>query len=87
MIVSEINIQQITLHYIISFSNEDYGQATSLSKLKSVMGGSNTAPSGPPYKIPIPEEYHIQKNVTSPQGRKANAAIVMLGASDCVHCL
>jgi alpha 1,2-mannosyltransferase len=68
----------ITLHYIISFSNEDYGQATSLSKLKSVMGGSNTAPSGPPYKIPIPDEYHIQKNVTSPHGRKANAAIVML---------
>ncbi|KAF5330301.1 hypothetical protein D9619_005523 [Psilocybe cf. subviscida] len=68
----------ISLHYIISFSNEDYGRATSLKKLKSVIGTDDNSANVPPYKIPIPEEYHIQKNVTSPHGRKANAAIVML---------
>jgi len=67
----------ISLHYILSFSNEVYGQATSLENLKKHLPGANY-PSGPPYKTPIPEEYYLKPNHTSPQGRKANAAIVIL---------
>ncbi|KAF8964698.1 glycosyltransferase family 15 protein [Flammula alnicola] len=66
----------ISLHYIISFSNEDYGRATSLQKLKSHVIGSQS--NVPPYKLPISEDYRTHQNTTSPQGRKANAAIVML---------
>jgi len=32
----------------------------------------------PPYKTPVPDEYYVSDNVTSPSARKANAAIVML---------
>jgi len=38
----------------------------------------------PPYKVPLSEDYYLKKNNTSPQGRKANAAIVMLGMLYCV---
>lgn len=31
----------------------------------------------------MPDEYYVSDNVTAPSGRKANAAIVMLGASVC----
>ncbi|KAF9482770.1 glycosyltransferase family 15 protein [Pholiota conissans] len=65
----------ISLHYIVSFSNEDYGRATSLAKIKSKVVGSATVP---PYKVPLSEDYHSSTNASSPQNRKANAAIVML---------
>jgi len=65
----------IGLHYILSFANESYGRATSLSHLKEQLIGSN----GPPYKTPVPDEYYVgDKQPPSPEGRKANAAIVML---------
>jgi len=67
----------ISLHYIVSFSNESYGQATSINKIKEHLGGKGSSPV-PPYKVPIPDDYYVYKNVTSAQGRKANAAIVML---------
>ncbi|KDR81624.1 hypothetical protein GALMADRAFT_263909 [Galerina marginata CBS 339.88] len=67
----------IGLHYIFSLTNENYGRATSISNLKKHVVGS-TQPNVPPYKIPIPDDYYVAKNVSSPQGRKANAAIVML---------
>ncbi|KAJ7172462.1 glycosyltransferase family 15 protein [Mycena filopes] len=59
-------------HYIISFSNESYGNATSFSHLKEQFAGTPAAS--------VPDEYYISKNTTisSPLGRKANAAIVML---------
>ncbi|PSR74154.1 hypothetical protein PHLCEN_2v10110 [Hermanssonia centrifuga] len=66
----------ISLHFILSFSHEDYGRATSLSSIKSQIAGSK---GYPPYKDGIPEEYY-QSNGTipSPQGRKANATFVLL---------
>ncbi|KAK0459746.1 glycosyltransferase family 15 protein [Desarmillaria tabescens] len=63
----------ISLHYILSFAHPGYGQATSLSSIKTQWGGSK-----PPYQIPVPDDYYVHNNVTSPQGRKASAAIVML---------
>ncbi|KAF9005663.1 glycosyltransferase family 15 protein [Cyathus striatus] len=65
----------ISLHYILTITHEAYGRATSLSSIKDHIIGSGNVP---PYKTPIPDEYHIPDNPPSPQGRKANAAIVML---------
>ncbi|KAJ8078793.1 hypothetical protein PM082_013076 [Marasmius tenuissimus] len=67
----------ISLHTIISFTHEGYGKATSLSTLKDSFYpvGSST---NPPYKNGVPEEYHHKENITSPQGRRANAAFVLL---------
>ncbi|KAL0071397.1 hypothetical protein AAF712_001254 [Marasmius tenuissimus] len=68
---------KISLHTIISFTHEGYGKATSLSTLKDSFYpvGSST---NPPYKNGVPEEYHHKENITSPQGRRANAAFVLL---------
>lgn len=66
----------ISLHYILSFSHEAYGRATSISNIKDHITGSQNRI--PPYKIPIPEEYYAHPDAGSSQGRKANAAIVML---------
>ncbi|KLO10665.1 glycosyltransferase family 15 protein [Schizopora paradoxa] len=68
----------ISLHYILSFSHEGYGKATSF---KSIAGqlqlGSGQDPE-PPYKTPIPEDYiHPQKEI-DPLQRKANATFVVL---------
>ncbi|THH01251.1 hypothetical protein EW026_g1423 [Hermanssonia centrifuga] len=66
----------ISLHFILSFSHEDYGRATSLSSIKSQIAGSK---GYPPYKDGIPEEYYQSNGtVPSPQGRKANATFVLL---------
>ena len=71
--------QQISLHYLLSFTHEGYGNATSLSNLKGhIYGGSE-----PPYKSGVPEEYYVPDEPKSPVGRKANAAIVMLGVCSC----
>jgi alpha 1,2-mannosyltransferase len=70
---------QISLHYILSFSHEGYGNATSLSNIKEhiIGGGSN-----PPYKTPVPDEYYVPSaNVTAP-GRRANAAFVLLARNN-----
>jgi alpha 1,2-mannosyltransferase len=63
----------ISLHYILSFTHEGYGQATSLSNLRGQWSAG-----GPPYKIPVPEDYYVPDNFTAASGRRANAAIVML---------
>jgi len=69
---------QISLHSILSFSNEMYGRITSLENLKNhFSGGGNNLP----YNTPVGEEYYISPNQTSPPERKANAAIVILGIS------
>jgi alpha 1,2-mannosyltransferase len=69
---------QISLHYILSFSNEGYGRATSITNIKNVIGkGPN-----PPYKIPLSDEYYSHPNVTFVHGRKANATIVMLARNN-----
>ncbi len=67
---------QISLHYILSLAHPGYGQATSLSNIKTPWSSSK-----PPYQTPVPDDYYVHDNVTSPQGRRASAAIVMLGAS------
>ncbi|KAF9464717.1 glycosyltransferase family 15 protein [Collybia nuda] len=66
----------ISLHYILSFSHEGYGRATSISHIKEQITGSKS--SVPPYKVPIPEDYYVKPNKTVPQDRKANAAFVLL---------
>lgn len=71
---------QISLHFILSFSHEDYGRATSFSNLTSKLTGSSTGSKGyPPYQDGIPEEYIHQQNQTLPATeRKANATFVIL---------
>ncbi|KAJ7693144.1 glycosyltransferase family 15 protein [Mycena rosella] len=75
----------VSLHYILSFSHEGYGNATSFEALSSKFNLGGQAPPGPqdgkvwhepPYKTPVPEKYYLQPNGTIT--RKANAAIVML---------
>ncbi|KAF8636740.1 hypothetical protein AX17_003543 [Amanita inopinata Kibby_2008] len=63
----------ISLHYILSFSHEGYGRATSIENIKSQLKTPR-----PPYKQPVPDEYYLKTNHTSPPERKANAVIVML---------
>ncbi|KAK0240114.1 glycosyltransferase family 15 protein [Armillaria nabsnona] len=63
----------ISLHYILSLAHPGYGQATSLSNIKTPWSSSK-----PPYQTPVPDDYYVHDNVTSPQGRRASAAIVML---------
>ncbi|KAG5634642.1 hypothetical protein H0H81_001280 [Sphagnurus paluster] len=60
---------------MLSFSNENYGQATSIANIKEKIIGQK---SQPPYKTPVPEEYYIKPNATDTPLRKANAAFVML---------
>lgn len=69
---------QISLHFILSFSHEDYGRATSLSKLTGQLKG---AESYPPYKDDIPADYYAHQGDTSSPGsppRRANATFVLL---------
>jgi alpha 1,2-mannosyltransferase len=74
----------ITLHFIISFSNQKYGHATSLSALKEHIAGSSAKANAPFYKTPIPDEYY-KSNITSPQGRKANAVFVILARNSDIN--
>ena len=69
--------QQISLHYILSFSHDDYRRATSLSNIKDRLSSGS---GKPPYQNGIPEEYYntVKEDTPSPPGRKANAAIVSL---------
>lgn len=53
---------------------------TSFSKLKQQISGSPV--HTPSYKTPISEEYYHKPNITSPQGRKANATFVILGETN-----
>ncbi|KAF5391378.1 hypothetical protein D9757_001875 [Collybiopsis confluens] len=66
-------VPQISLHYILSFTHEGYGQATSLSNLRTPWSAGQ-----PPYKTPVPDVYYVPDNHTEIAGRRANAAIVML---------
>ncbi|KAJ7327539.1 glycosyltransferase family 15 protein [Mycena albidolilacea] len=79
----------ISLHYILSFSHEGYGRATSLDSLRKSWGGfgSSPGPDGergpkvyhePPYKTPVPEKYYLTPDVNGTMPRHANATIVML---------
>jgi alpha 1,2-mannosyltransferase len=76
----------ISLHYILSFTHEGYGQATSLTNIKQKITSSSPGPHVPPYKVPLADDYHLKPNITSPQGRRANATIVMLGEDCACRC-
>ncbi|KAG5728003.1 Glycolipid 2-alpha-mannosyltransferase [Termitomyces sp. T112] len=65
----------VSLHYMLSFSNEKYGNATSFSNIKEKITGSS---GKPPYMEPVPEEYYIKTNKTEPPARRANAVFVIL---------
>ncbi|KAJ7065565.1 glycosyltransferase family 15 protein [Mycena amicta] len=77
----------ISLHYILSFSHEGYGNATSFDTLRAKLDGfRGQATHGqtedklkvwhePPYKTPVPEKYFLAANDTT---RRANAVIVSL---------
>ncbi|KAG6818104.1 hypothetical protein H0H87_000008 [Tephrocybe sp. NHM501043] len=67
----------VSLHYILSFSNDTYGHATSLTNIKKKITSSKNQP---PYKESVPEDYYVKSNATTPPARKANAAFVLLGA-------
>ncbi|CAK5265052.1 unnamed protein product [Mycena citricolor] len=78
----------IGMHYILSFSHEGYGQATSLESIAKQFSSSfpkgsssNSTVTGhkiwhePPYKTPIPDTFYLKPNTTQ---RRANAVIVSL---------
>ncbi|KAG1715703.1 hypothetical protein ID866_1466 [Astraeus odoratus] len=63
----------IGLHYILSITHEDYGKATSVSRLANYINGPQ-----PPYKDGVPEEYYKHSDPVQLPERKANATFVML---------
>ncbi|TFL07638.1 glycosyltransferase family 15 protein [Pterulicium gracile] len=67
----------IGLHYILSFSNETYGRATSISNIKDHLAPASNN-GEPPYKTPVGEEYHHGPETHEPIDRKANATFVFL---------
>lgn len=62
------------MHFLLSFSHEEYGRATSLTNLSEHFGGAKTHP---PYQDGVPEDYYVTPN-PSPKGRRANATFVFL---------
>ncbi|KAG1753471.1 glycosyltransferase family 15 protein [Suillus lakei] len=65
----------ISIHYILSFTHEEYGKATSISNIAEQWTGPK---SNPPYKTPVPDEYYKPDTPSDLQDRKANASFVML---------
>ncbi|KAG2054615.1 glycosyltransferase family 15 protein [Suillus hirtellus] len=65
----------ISIHYILSFTHEEYGKATSISNIAEQWTGPK---SNPPYKTPLPDEYYKPDSPMHLQDRKANASFVML---------
>ena len=72
-----LKLEQISLHYILSFSHEEYGRATSIQNIKDKLG-SNSGKL--PYQNGVPDEYYDtgKEDKSAPPQRKANAAIVSL---------
>lgn len=69
-------LSKISLHYILSFSHEGYGKATSLNNLAGQLHLGDKA--DPPYKTPLPEDYFHPQKPADPLLRKANATFVVL---------
>ncbi|KAI6036564.1 glycosyltransferase family 15 protein [Pisolithus microcarpus 441] len=63
----------ISLHYILTITHEEYGKATSVSRLTDYIQGPQ-----PPYKEGVPEQYYKPSVSLPPPERKANATFVML---------
>ncbi|EJF65959.1 glycosyltransferase family 15 protein [Dichomitus squalens] len=65
----------ISLHFILSFSHEEYGRATSLSHLTEQLSGSKPHP---PYQDGVDEDRYVVPSKPPIQSRKANATFVFL---------
>lgn len=65
----------ISIHYILSFTHEEYGKATSISNIAEQWTGPKP---NPPYKTPVPDEYYKPDAPLDLQARKSNASFVML---------
>jgi len=63
----------VGLHYILSFTHEDYGKATAMSRLTGYMSGSDG-----PYRETVPDQYYKPADPVYIPDRKANATFVML---------
>ncbi|KAK7031939.1 glycosyltransferase family 15 protein [Favolaschia claudopus] len=71
----------ISMHYLLRFSNEGYGRATSIDSITNAWRGGSALQDvkvwhEPPYKTPVPEKYYVKGNATIT--RRANAVVVML---------
>ncbi|KAI1795770.1 glycosyltransferase family 15 protein [Ganoderma leucocontextum] len=64
----------ISLHFILSFSHEEYGRATSLSHITEQFSGSEPHP---PYQEGVSEDRYVEQKPPI-QTRKANATFVIL---------
>ena len=74
---------QLSLHFILSFSHESYGKATSLSNIADQFKFGNSP--NPPYKsIPSDEYFHPQP-VPDPLTRRANATFVVLARNSDIN--
>ena len=70
---NSINLSQVSLHYLLSITHEEYGKATSVSHLTNYINGPQ-----PPYKDGVPEQYYKPSEPIQLPERKANATFVML---------
>ncbi|KAG9318504.1 glycolipid 2-alpha-mannosyltransferase-domain-containing protein [Chiua virens] len=67
----------VGLHYILSLTHRDYGNATSMSRLTDYIQGSGQAEPAP-YREPVPDQYYKPPEAVYTPDRKANATFVML---------
>ncbi|KAG1805163.1 nucleotide-diphospho-sugar transferase [Suillus variegatus] len=65
----------ISIYYIMSFTYEEYGKATSISNIAEQWTGPK---SNPLHKTPVPDEYCKPDSSKHLQDRRANASIVVL---------
>lgn len=77
----KLTLPQISLHYILSFSHEGYGQATSISTIAEQLRINEKKPV-PPYKKPLSDEYYHQPAPVDSSARKANATFVVLARNN-----
>ncbi|KAH8117568.1 glycosyltransferase family 15 protein [Phellopilus nigrolimitatus] len=70
----------LSLHYILSFSHEGYGRATSIANVAGQLHLGDKA--GPPYKQPLSDEYFHPEKPGDPLTRKANATFVVLARNN-----
>ena len=72
-LITSFCARQISLHFILSVTHQEYGRATSISNIKSKFTSN-------PHEY-VPEKYYIPPNFNTSKPlhvRKANATMVML---------
>ncbi|KAG8217538.1 glycolipid 2-alpha-mannosyltransferase-domain-containing protein [Butyriboletus roseoflavus] len=63
----------VGLHYILSFTHEEYGKVTSVSRLTDYISGPAS-----PHREAVPDQYYKPPEPVYSPDRKANATFVML---------